>query len=100
MTKEEYQKAVKAINKASRIEILRIAKVCARDNNLVRIGDVVTDHMKSLLVDSISAPTSTINPECTYHGFLLKKDGEKRKDLKREISYQHHLKTINGTPIL
>jgi len=35
-----------------------------------------------------------------YQGFLLKKDGEKRKDLKREISYQHHLKTINGTPIL
>lgn len=73
----EYEKQKKAI----------IVGYCM-DNNTVKVGDVFTDHIGSILVDKIQASFGYGEPCCVYHGVELTKKLEPNKRGKRRSAYQ------------
>jgi hypothetical protein len=51
----------------------------ALKNNPYKVGDVVTDHMGSIRIESIGVSMLSGRPSCFYNGVILTKQGEPSK---------------------
>ena len=70
-------------------------------NNLVKIGDNVTDHFHTIKVESIKVHFDGIlkKPNCVYFGSELTKTGAIKKKNPDNYLYQCNLTLINGIPL-
>jgi len=66
----------------------------ATENSPLKIGDVATDHIGSIIVEQIkfTAATDDHIPVCLYLGQTLKKDGSQTKKKEKRMVYQGNLK--------
>lgn len=79
---ENYRKEIKQIESEFLLKKSELAKMYAFENNPYKIGDIVTDHIGSIIIEKIqfTRPYGDKLPYCVYYGFELKKDGNIRKD--------------------
>lgn len=54
-------------------DVQQLKKKYALSNNTVKLGDIVTDHMGSVLVTKISVNYSEV-PSAVFHGRVLRRD--------------------------
>lgn len=76
------------LNKAKR-ELIK--KYCDA-NNPYKIGDKFTDHIGTILIESISYYWST-EPCCVYFGLELKKDGTPKNNRNKRKAWQSNALT-------
>ena len=98
---EELKAAITIEEAASSTRIRTLKRAYAEEHNPVRAGDVITDHMCSIVVSKIQywlsiAPTA---PQCVYHGAALTKQGKLFKNKSSTKIYQSNLETINGVSV-
>ena len=86
MTKEEYKLSLLKIEAEKDKKVKELREIYAFSNNKVATGDIFTDHIGSIKVETIKLTMGRYDgfPECVYFGTMLKKDltqfksGEKR----------------------
>ena len=92
MTIEAYNEAVKAINLIAKKELYILAKKYIDSNNPYKIGDIVTDHIGSIIVEHINyRMTDYDNPYAVYYGIELRKDLQPKKNGSKRNSFQMNL---------
>lgn len=91
MTKEEYLKGIEKIELKAKIEKIELSKTYALTNNPYKVGDLVTDHAKTIRIEVIKCYLGRI-PECTYYGIKINKDGKDNKKGDKETIYQSNIK--------
>ena len=76
MNLNKYHKLIDEINKKAEKEKTAISRRYAIYNNNVSIGDIVTDHIGKIKVESIKWTYDNFSrlPTCIYQGTKLKKD--------------------------
>jgi len=101
MNKEEYLKAKKALEAELEEKKKQLAREFAYSNNDVKIGDVITDHYKTIRVEKLLWGHNFGTPfSCMfYRGTRLTKNGQ---PAKRGAEYnrvaQTDIREINGKP--
>lgn len=99
MNKEEYLKAKKVLEEEFEEKKKQLAKEFAFSNNDVKIGDIITDHYKTIRVEKFLWGYDFVShmPCMCYLGVRLTKKGEpvKREADDNRIS-QTHIREING----
>lgn len=92
MTLEEYKQQLADLEEKYREDKHKLAIEYAKSNNPAKAGDVVTDHIGSIVVEEIHYYSSLGTPTCRYYGTILTKKGEpiKLRNNKR-WSYQCNL---------
>lgn len=96
MTKEEYLDRLKIFAgeyEAKKREAMR--EYCL-SNNIVNVGDIVTDQIGSVKVESISVSANFGSPCCLYNGIELKKDLKPKKNGSRRSVYQSNIIWVNA----
>lgn len=64
----------------------------AMENNPINIGDIVTDNIGSIKVETIRVCHNTTYPTCIYNGFVVTKNGSiSKRQTKRDV-YQVNIK--------
>ncbi len=93
MTKEEYQKELIKIQDETLRRKHVLAKEYALSHNAIKKGDIIKDHIGSIIVENISITKTLISPvpECKYYGLELTKQGLIYKSEKRRTVYQSNL---------
>lgn len=93
MTREEFERELKTLEEKHTNEKRELFIRCAKSNQKYKTGDVITDHAKTIQVDHIRYQGSRFGclPQAVYYGYVLKKDGTKRKDEKRDCIYQSNI---------
>ena len=94
MNLSEYFDKVAEIETLSRKKIYELQLQYALEHSPYQFGDIVTDHIGSILVETISAYTRYKEPQAAYEGRVLKKDGTPTKKEQYRVVYQMNL--ING----
>lgn len=91
MTLEELKdkERLMQIDFKNKLEGLR-KEYCQCNNNYC-VGDKFTDHIGSIIIESIRYWTSE-KPCCVYYGTELKKDGTPRKDGSKRQAWQSNEK--------
>ena len=101
MNKEEYLKAKKALEAEFEEKKKQIAREFAYSNNDVKIGDVITDHYKTIRVEKLLWGHNFGTPfSCMfYRGTRLTKNGQpaKREAEDNRVA-QTDIREINGKP--
>ena len=101
MNKEEYLKAKKALEEECEIKKKHLAREFAFSNNPVKIGDIITDHYKTIRVLKFlwGYDFGSQMPCMFYRGVRLTKKGEpaKREADGSGVS-QTDIREINGKP--
>lgn len=99
MNKEEYLKAKKALEAEFKEKKTQLAKEFAYSNNPVKIGDIITDHYKTIRVLKFlwGYDLGSQMPCMFYRGVRLTKKGEpaKREADDSRVS-QTAIREING----
>lgn len=100
MNKEEYIKAEKALKEEFEKKRKQLAKEFAYSNNPVKIGDIITDHYKTIRVEKLLWTRNFCNPPCmAYRGVRLNKNGEpSKRDTNDDTVGQMNIREINGRP--
>jgi hypothetical protein len=101
MNKEEYLKAKKVLEEEFEEKKKKLALEFAYSNNPVKIGDVITDHYKTIRVEKLFWGYNFGNPfSCMfYRGTRLNKKGEPMKrDADDNRVAQTYIREINGKP--
>jgi hypothetical protein len=95
MTKEEYKSKLIEINNDSELKLKSLAKEYALSNNPYKIGDIVTDHIKTVKIEKIQFTLGQFQspPECVYTGIELTKKGEPNKNGNKNSVYQSNIIT-------
>lgn len=93
MTKEEFTKKLEKLEKKHTHEQIELFIQYARSNQKYQNGNVITDHAKTIKIDDIKfqGPRFDCLPQAVYYGYVLKKDGTRRKDKKRDCIYQSNI---------
>ena len=92
MNQEEYKKRLLEIESERNQKINSLKKEYAMLNNPYKIGDVITDHMGSIKIESVHlSQSSSILPCCSYFGLELKKDGTPKKNNSKRRVWQENL---------
>ena len=93
MTTEEYKHKIAKLNETFEREKSLINREYAFSNNYLKKGDIVTDHLGSILIEKIQFTTSftTGMPCCVYTGVELKKDGTPTKAAKIRSIHQTNI---------
>ena len=93
MNLSEYLDKVAEIKAASQKKIYELQLQYALEHNPYQIGDIVTDHIGSILVETISAYTDARykEPQAMYEGRVLKKDGTPTKKEQYRVVWQMNL---------
>ena len=97
MTHEEYKLRKKKLEEQYNVDLRWLNREYALSNNKYQVGDIVTDHIGSIKVESISIEDSfgTGIPTCVYTGLELKKDLTPTKKLsKRQVWESNISKSI------
>lgn len=89
-TLENYQKEVKKIEDEKELKIRELMREFAIANNPYKKGDIITDHIGSIIMESfkIYRPSYNSLPSCVYYGIELKKDGTPRVRQEKRPLYQ------------
>ena len=101
MNKEEYLKAKKVLEEEFEDKKNKLALEFACSNNPVKIGDVITDHYKTIRVEKLfwGYYYSSPFPCMYYRGIRLTKKGEPvKRDADDNRVSQMDIKEINGKP--
>jgi hypothetical protein len=80
---KEKEKALEEEYNAKKSGLIR---ECVKANNPHKVGDIVSDHIGMIRIESIGAHRGGYNslPTATYNGPILKQDGSERKNKERE----------------
>jgi len=99
MTLDEYNLKQKALKEEYEKNERALMRQYALESNNVKIGDIVMDHMGTVLVEKVQISLFNDPPCCVYFGTMLAKDGTpyKRKANKRQV-FQPNL-TNHDQPI-
>ena len=101
MNKEEFLKAEKVLKEEFEAKKKQLAREFAYSNNVVKIGDIITDHYKTIRVEKFLCGYDFVSrmPCMFYRGTRLNKKGEpvKREADDNRIS-QTDIREINGKP--
>lgn len=99
MNKEEYLKTKKALEEECEIKKKHLAREFAYSNNPVKIGDIITDHCKTIRVEKFlwGYDFGSRFPCMFYRGTRLNKKGEPMKrDADDNKIGQPNIREING----
>ena len=94
-TFDEYKKRLQVIDNERQKQVNRLNIEFANANNPYTIGDKVTDHNGTILIEKINHTAGAYNhlPSCVYFGLELKKDGKPRKDNNKRNLWQSNIET-------
>lgn len=94
MYEDEYKKALVRLDDEFKRRKAEFGCQYARSNNPYKKGDVVTDHMRSIRIETIRVeyPSFGEFPCCVYRGKELKKDDTLKKGAKYRDVWQSNLK--------
>jgi hypothetical protein len=95
MDKQEYIEKLKAIDDDAKKAKAAISKEFAMSNNPVKLGDIISDHASTIVVDHIGLGYSCGMPECVYRGVALTKKLVPKKNGSSEKIWQSNLKMEN-----
>ena len=101
MNKEEYLKANKALAEEFEKKQAQLARDYAYSNNDVKIGDIITDHCRTIRVEKFfwGYDFGSQMPCMFYRGTRLNKKGEPMKrDADNNKVLQTDIREINGKP--
>ena len=78
---------------------MELRKQYAIEHNPVNVGDIVTDHYHTIMVEEMRVYGHPV-PYICYYGTELTKKGEpkKRQPIPFNPVYQKYIKSINGEP--
>lgn len=95
MTKEQYDNDLKVLFSEYERAKIELAKKFALENNSIKEGDIVTDHVGSIKVEKIQVTLGSFDdpPSCVYFGIELKKDLTPTKKATKRDVYQSNLIT-------
>lgn len=95
MDKYEYTEKLAAIHARLATSKARLAKEYAFSNNDISEGDLVTDHVGTVLVDAVRVAISGGSdvPQCVYSGISYTKQGKPSKRGDRRSVWQCNLVT-------
>ena len=102
MNKDEYDAKLFKLNKDHRYRVFRLDIECAKSNNIVKAGDLVSDNNYTIIVEgsSLHHPYSSDGvPSFVYSGERRKKNGDPCKKSSREKVYQCNLTFVNSKPV-
>jgi len=94
MTADEYKQQMDAIDQEAEKKKRSLMKQFALSNNPYSAGEIITDHIGSILIEEIKVCKGISDlPCCIYTGTILTKDGSptKKKENKRTV-YQMNIK--------
>ena len=87
---EIYKNKLKELELGFERQKLILMREFVDSNNPFHIGDKITDHIGSIIIEKIgySYGYSNEHPYAIYTGLVLKKDGTPTKKLKKRTVYQ------------
>lgn len=91
MDLDRYKAKIGKIDKEARDKKFRLNKEYALANSHVKIGDIVTDHIGSVCVESIRIFNDRI-PSCIYMGTCITKAGKPFKSGEKRSVFQEHMR--------
>lgn len=96
MTKKEYNKEIRKINKEASTKKKELYQNYALSNNPYKIGDVISDGCRTLKIKEIKVGVYLFSsyPECIYTGIELKKDGSPKKNQSSTEMFQRDIKGV------
>jgi hypothetical protein len=99
MTKEEYKTKKAELTREHNKRCNALDVKYATDNNKVKHGDLVKDHLKTIKVDTIRLYSCGELPTCIYSGVRHTQRGEPFKREQRDSVVQLNLETINNKKV-
>jgi hypothetical protein len=97
---ETYEKELKQLYIFYRRKKRELFERCALANNQVRVGDIVTDHVGSVMVEKIQpcgqVSSGSTEPSCLYRGGEYTKKGKPFKSGSKRDVYQSNVVAINN----
>lgn len=91
MTLEELRSKENEIKDEFANKVSELRRQYCNENNSYKVGDIFTDHIGSIVIESINYRLFE-NPCCIYYGVELKKDGTPRKDGSKRQAWQSNEK--------
>ena len=97
MTHKHYLEEIKKLQSELDDKLLNLMKEFVRSNNPYKKGDIVTDRMGGILIESMSYSWGSLNnkPCAVYYGIELKKDGTPNKRGTKRNVYQSNIISNN-----
>ncbi len=90
MNFETYKKKITDLNIEVNNKKRELKMKYALSHSTVKIGDMITDHLGSIIVESILLNNAN-EPSCIYKGINLLKSGKVSKRQKKRYLYQVNL---------
>lgn len=96
MTEKEYRNMLTEYDAQCLFNKRNLAKQFALSNNTVVIGDIITDHIGSIVVSKISVSIGSLTmygsmPQCVYDGIELLKSGKENAKGKTRSVWQSNI---------
>lgn len=91
ITKEKLKDQLNALDLKYKADRQQVLKEYALSNNTLKVGDVVTDHIGIIKIESIGVYIHFEDSECTYKGVELRKDGTPKKGNQIRTVYQSNI---------
>jgi len=92
MEREEYLRKLKELELSQAKQRKDLAIEYAKLNNPYNVGDIISDHIGTIKIESISFDWGWNNsPQCVYNGVILKKDLTPNKLNKKTSVYQSNI---------
>lgn len=100
MTKEDFDVRMSEISQEFYEKREKLWFEFSKSNNIVKIGDVVRDHIGLIKVEGaqVFLPSFSNYPYLQYFGTELKKDGTLKKRERKRSVFQGNMVEINGKP--
>lgn len=95
----DYVKEMAALKDKQDLERFDLTKKYALRDNVVKIGDIVSNTVASIKVSRIYCYEYRDKPECKYYGPVLTKKGQPYKNGDSGWLAQHNLITHNGVKV-
>ena len=93
MEYQEYEDRLRELKFEFELKKTKLIKEYVDANNPYKIGDKVTDHVCSIIIEKIKYHMSLSGFPCAvYYGPELKKDGTPKKNGNKTYVYQSNLK--------
>lgn len=90
MTKDELKAKLASLEKEYELNQRGIYREYALANNPHKIGDIIKDHIKTLVIEKIKVYISFGESECVYYGIILTSAGKPSKNQDQCI-YQSNI---------
>lgn len=91
MTKQDLKEALATTYYQYELNKKNLYKKYALANNPYKTGDIITDHIGSVKIETIGVYVTNGEAECTYSGIQLNKDGNPAKQQKHTQIYQSNI---------